>query len=95
MILFQLELEDPKQRKVKLGSVMLGQKVKKHVVVVNRSTLDLSFTMVLNTNTPLDLKVCSTHTTVVNLSSHTGNIYILSSTVLCSVPSGSDIQSSR
>lgn len=61
IILFQLELEDPKQRKLKLGSVMLGQKGKKQVVVVNRSSLDLSFTMVLNTNTPLDPKVCSTY----------------------------------
>ncbi|XP_026221932.1 hydrocephalus-inducing protein homolog [Anabas testudineus] len=52
----KLELEDPKQRKVKLGSLMLGQKVKKQVVVVNRSPLDLSFTLVLNTNSPLDTK---------------------------------------
>ncbi|XP_045894223.1 hydrocephalus-inducing protein homolog [Micropterus dolomieu] len=50
----KLEVEDPKQRKVKLGSLMLGQKVKKQVVLVNRSPLDLSFTLVLNTNTPLD-----------------------------------------
>lgn len=60
IVWFQLELEDPKQRKVKLGSLMLGQKVKKQVVVVNRSPLDLSFTLVLNTNSPLDTKVCNT-----------------------------------
>uniref|UniRef100_A0A3Q3MLA1 HYDIN axonemal central pair apparatus protein n=1 Tax=Mastacembelus armatus TaxID=205130 RepID=A0A3Q3MLA1_9TELE len=41
----KLELEDPKQSKVKLGTLMLGQKVKRQVVVVNRSALDLSFTL--------------------------------------------------
>ncbi|XP_031731518.1 hydrocephalus-inducing protein homolog isoform X1 [Anarrhichthys ocellatus] len=50
----KLEVENPKQRKVKLGSLVLGQKVKKQVVLVNRSPLDLSFTLLLNTNTPLD-----------------------------------------
>ncbi|KAK5867885.1 hypothetical protein PBY51_012341 [Eleginops maclovinus] len=50
----KLEVEPPRQRRVKLGSLMLGQKVKKQVVLVNRSPLDLSFTLVLNTNTPLD-----------------------------------------
>ncbi|XP_073328914.1 hydrocephalus-inducing protein homolog [Pagrus major] len=50
----KLEVEDPRQRKVKLGSLMLGQKVKKQVVLVNRSTLDVSFTLLLNTNTVLD-----------------------------------------
>ncbi|XP_056273332.1 hydrocephalus-inducing protein homolog [Pseudoliparis swirei] len=49
----ELGVEDPTQRKVKLGSLMLGQKVKKQVVLVNRSPLDLSFTLLLNTNTPL------------------------------------------
>ncbi|XP_059190373.1 hydrocephalus-inducing protein homolog [Centropristis striata] len=52
----KLEVEDPRQRKVKLGSLMLGQKVKKQVVLVNRSPLDLVFTLALNTNTPLDTK---------------------------------------
>ncbi|XP_026166304.1 hydrocephalus-inducing protein-like isoform X3 [Mastacembelus armatus] len=52
----KLELEDPKQSKVKLGTLMLGQKVKRQVVVVNRSALDLSFTLLLSTNTPVDLK---------------------------------------
>ncbi|XP_035521672.1 hydrocephalus-inducing protein homolog [Morone saxatilis] len=52
----KLEVEDPRQRKVKLGSLMLGQKVKKQVTLVNRSPLDLSFTLLLNTNTPLDQK---------------------------------------
>ncbi|XP_049928998.1 hydrocephalus-inducing protein homolog isoform X2 [Epinephelus moara] len=53
-IKIKLEVEDPRQRKVKLGSLMLGQKVKKQVVLVNRSPLDLSFTLLLNTNTQLD-----------------------------------------
>ncbi|XP_029009061.1 hydrocephalus-inducing protein homolog isoform X2 [Betta splendens] len=52
----KLEVQDPKQKKVKLGSVMLGQKIKKQIVVVNRSLLDLSFSLVLSTNTPLDPK---------------------------------------
>ncbi|XP_010765598.1 hydrocephalus-inducing protein homolog [Notothenia coriiceps] len=52
----RLEVEPPSQRKVKLGSLMLGQKVKKQVVLVNRSLLDISFTLMLNTNTPLDLR---------------------------------------
>ncbi|KAK2918189.1 hydrocephalus-inducing protein homolog [Channa argus] len=51
-----LTVENPKHKKIKLGSVMLGQKVKKQVVIVNRSALDVSFTLVLNTNTPLDPK---------------------------------------
>nr|XP_020443912.1 hydrocephalus-inducing protein-like isoform X2 [Monopterus albus] len=52
----KLELEDPKQSKVKLGSLMLGQKVKKQVVLVNRCSLDISFTLRLNTSIPLDPK---------------------------------------
>ncbi|KAK2841889.1 hypothetical protein Q5P01_012089 [Channa striata] len=52
----KLEVENPKHRKVKLGSLMLGQKVKKQVVIVNRSPLDVSFNLVLNTNLPLDPK---------------------------------------
>ncbi|XP_029289106.1 hydrocephalus-inducing protein homolog [Cottoperca gobio] len=50
----KLEVENPRQRKVELGSLMSGQKVKKEVVLVNRSPLDISFTLLLNTNTPLD-----------------------------------------
>ncbi|XP_074533739.1 hydrocephalus-inducing protein homolog [Halichoeres trimaculatus] len=50
----KLEVEDPKQRKLKLGSLMVGQKVKKQVVLVNRSLLDLSFILLLNTNDTLD-----------------------------------------
>lgn len=61
MIVSQLEVEDPRQRKVKLGSLMLGQKVKKQVVLVNRSPLDLSFTLLLNTNTQLDPRVGNAH----------------------------------
>nr|XP_046249402.1 hydrocephalus-inducing protein homolog [Scatophagus argus] len=52
----KLEVEDPRQRKVKLGSVMLGQKAKRKVVLVNRSSLDLSFALLLNANTPMDPK---------------------------------------
>ncbi|XP_071313817.1 hydrocephalus-inducing protein homolog isoform X2 [Trachinotus anak] len=50
----KLELEDLRQRKVKLGSLMVGQTVKKQVVLVNRSPLELSFTLLLNAYTPLD-----------------------------------------
>ncbi|XP_047451812.1 hydrocephalus-inducing protein homolog [Mugil cephalus] len=52
----KLEVEDPRQRKVKLGCLTMGQKVKKQVVLVNRSSLELSFTLMVNTNTPLDPK---------------------------------------
>ncbi|CAJ1057505.1 hydrocephalus-inducing protein homolog isoform X2 [Xyrichtys novacula] len=52
----KLEVKDPKHRKLKLGSLMVGQKVKKQVTLVNRSPLDLSFTLLLNTNTALDQK---------------------------------------
>lgn len=45
---------------MKLGSLILGQKVKKQVNLVNRSSLDLSFTLLLNT--PLDPRVENTHT---------------------------------
>lgn len=48
---------------------MLGQKVKKEVVLVNRSTLDVSFTLLLNTNTTLDSRVGNTHTHTLILSS--------------------------
>uniref|UniRef100_UPI003AADF4DB hydrocephalus-inducing protein homolog n=1 Tax=Centroberyx gerrardi TaxID=166262 RepID=UPI003AADF4DB len=50
----KLEVEDPSQRKVKLGSLLLGQKVKKQVVLVNNSPSDLTFTLLLNTHTQLD-----------------------------------------
>ncbi|KAF7656194.1 hypothetical protein LDENG_00045050 [Lucifuga dentata] len=53
---FMLEVEDPRQKKVKLGSLLLGQKVKKEVSLVNRSLLDVSFTLLLNTDAPLDPK---------------------------------------
>ncbi|XP_034444093.1 hydrocephalus-inducing protein homolog [Hippoglossus hippoglossus] len=52
----KLHLEDPKHREVKLGSLMLGQKVKKQVVLVNRSRTELSFTLLLHSDTPLDPK---------------------------------------
>ncbi|XP_035498051.2 hydrocephalus-inducing protein homolog isoform X1 [Scophthalmus maximus] len=51
----KLDVEDPKQRKLKLGHVTLGQKVKKQVVLVNRSLSGVSFTLLLSTDTPLDM----------------------------------------
>ncbi|MEQ2247199.1 hypothetical protein ILYODFUR_006861 [Ilyodon furcidens] len=56
LFLSQLEVTDPSQKKVKLGSLMLGQRVNKQVVLVNHCLLDLSFTLTLSTNTPLDPK---------------------------------------
>ncbi|CAB1432186.1 unnamed protein product [Pleuronectes platessa] len=50
----KLHVEDPKHKEVKLGSLMLGQKVKKQVVLVNRSRTELSFTLLLHSDTPLD-----------------------------------------
>lgn len=41
---------------------MFGQTVKKQVALVNNSPLDLTFTLCLNTDTPLDLKVGNPHT---------------------------------
>uniref|UniRef100_A0A8D3BS88 HYDIN axonemal central pair apparatus protein n=1 Tax=Scophthalmus maximus TaxID=52904 RepID=A0A8D3BS88_SCOMX len=58
----KLDVEDPKQRKLKLGHVTLGQKVKKQVVLVNRSLSGVSFTLLLSTDTPLDMMVGNTHT---------------------------------
>ncbi|KAG7229797.1 hypothetical protein INR49_012446 [Caranx melampygus] len=52
----KLEVKDPKQRNIKLGFLMFGQTVKKQVVLINRSPLDLTFTLCLNTDTPLDPK---------------------------------------
>lgn len=57
IFLFQLEVKDPQQKRVKLGSLTLGQKVNKQLVLINRSLLDISFTLALKTNTPLDSKV--------------------------------------
>ena len=54
---------------------MLGQKVKRQVVLVNRSTLDVSFTLLLNTNTSLDSRVGNTHT-----DSHTDTFIYVSNT---------------
>lgn len=53
---FQLEVEDLKHRKVKLRCMMVGQKVKKQVKLINRSPIDVSFTLLV-TNTLLDPKV--------------------------------------
>ncbi|XP_037539075.1 hydrocephalus-inducing protein homolog [Nematolebias whitei] len=55
----KLDVKNPQQKKLKLGSLTLGQKVKKQAVLVNHSSSDLSFTLTLSTNTPLDPKVLS------------------------------------
>ncbi|XP_025759455.1 hydrocephalus-inducing protein homolog isoform X1 [Oreochromis niloticus] len=52
----KLEVEHPRQKKVKLGPLKLGQKMKKQVVLVNRSSIDLSCTLMLSTDTPIDQK---------------------------------------
>ncbi|XP_028304635.1 hydrocephalus-inducing protein homolog isoform X2 [Gouania willdenowi] len=52
----KLEVAEARHRKVKLRTLMAGQKVKKQVVVVNRSSLDLQFSLVLNANTPVNPK---------------------------------------
>ncbi|KAM4554444.1 hydrocephalus-inducing protein homolog [Fundulus diaphanus] len=52
----KLEVTEPKQKKVRLGSLIVGQRVNTQVVLVNHSLLDLSFTLTLSTNTPLDPK---------------------------------------
>ncbi|XP_028313928.1 hydrocephalus-inducing protein homolog [Gouania willdenowi] len=52
----KLEVAEARHRKVKLRTLMAGQKVKKQVVVVNRSRLDLHFSLVLNANTPVNPK---------------------------------------
>lgn len=51
---------------MKLGTLLLGQKVIKHVVLVNRSPLDLSFTLLFNTTMLLDPKVGITHTMIIS-----------------------------
>lgn len=51
----QLEVEDPRQRKLNLGCLNSGSKVKKKVKLVNRSSIDLSFKLLLNTQ--LDQRV--------------------------------------
>eukprot|EP00066_Takifugu_rubripes_P027985 XP_011617251.1 PREDICTED: hydrocephalus-inducing protein homolog [Takifugu rubripes] len=62
----KLEVEDPRQRKLNLGSVNSGQRVKKKVKLVNRSTIDLSFKLLLNTQLdPRDLSL-----------SHTGELHL-------------------
>lgn len=93
IILPKLEVEEPRQRKVKLGTLMLGQKVKKQVVLVNRSTLDLSFTLLLNTNKALDPKVGNSNTMII-IGSHTGNTYCISSPYLSSPLLSSSLLSS-
>ncbi|XP_037834213.1 hydrocephalus-inducing protein homolog [Kryptolebias marmoratus] len=58
-IQIKLDVKNPQQKQLKLGSLTLGQKVKKQAVLVNQSSSDLSFTLTLSTNTPLDPKVLS------------------------------------
>ncbi|XP_075998117.1 hydrocephalus-inducing protein homolog [Genypterus blacodes] len=50
----KLDVEDPKHRRVKLGSLLVGQKVKKVVTLVNHSLSDLCLSLLLNAN-PQDL----------------------------------------
>ncbi|KAM6936867.1 hydrocephalus-inducing protein homolog [Xenentodon cancila] len=52
----KLEVEDLSQKKVKLGTLALGQKVKKQVFLVNHSRLDVCFSLTLNTKPPLNSK---------------------------------------
>ncbi|XP_023811732.1 hydrocephalus-inducing protein homolog isoform X1 [Oryzias latipes] len=51
----KLDVEDRRQKKLKLGA-LLGQMVKKQIVLVNHSSINLSFTLTLSANTQLDLK---------------------------------------
>lgn len=51
----QLEVEDPRQRKLNLGCLNSGRKVKQKVKLVNRSSIDVSFKLLLNTQ--LDQRV--------------------------------------
>lgn len=63
---------------------MFGQTVKKQVVLVNRSPLDLTFTLCLNTDASLDQKVGNLHSVMIS-ASHTGNSYILAFSFLSSL----------
>lgn len=66
----QLEVEDPRQRKINLGSLNSGRKVKRKVKVVNRSCIDVSFKLLLNTQ--LDQRVRNVCVGVhVSLDTHT------------------------
>ncbi|XP_075998116.1 hydrocephalus-inducing protein homolog [Genypterus blacodes] len=47
----KLELEDTKHRRVKMGSLLVGQRVKKVVTLVNHSLSDLCLSLLLNANT--------------------------------------------
>ncbi|CAL8355249.1 unnamed protein product [Lota lota] len=55
----KLEVEDPTLERVDLGSVPPGQRVKRQVCVVNRSPCDLTFSLQLYTQPPLDPRVLS------------------------------------
>nr|XP_057932234.1 hydrocephalus-inducing protein homolog isoform X2 [Doryrhamphus excisus] len=55
----KLEVLAPKSQKVKLGTVLLGQKAIKRVHLVNQSVLGLPFTLQMETKTPLDPKTLS------------------------------------
>lgn len=57
---YQLEVEDPRQRTINLGGLNAGRRVKTKVKLVNHSTIDLSFKLLLDTQ--LDLRVKNTHT---------------------------------
>ncbi|KAM3592002.1 uncharacterized protein V6R79_011190 [Siganus canaliculatus] len=55
----KLEVEEPSQRNVKLGSLVVGQKVKRTMVLVNRSSLAVSFTLQLQPKPPLERRELS------------------------------------
>lgn len=54
----QLEVEDPRQRTLNLGCLNAGCKLKKKVKLVNRSSIDLSFELLLNTQLDQKVKMC-------------------------------------
>uniref|UniRef100_A0AAV2L4X0 Uncharacterized protein n=1 Tax=Knipowitschia caucasica TaxID=637954 RepID=A0AAV2L4X0_KNICA len=50
----KLEVQDPKHKVIDFRSLTLGKKVKKAVVLVNRSSVNLSFSLHLNSDPPLN-----------------------------------------
>ncbi|XP_043979545.1 hydrocephalus-inducing protein homolog [Gambusia affinis] len=52
----KLDVLDVPQKKMKLGCLALGQKVNKQVILANDSLLDLSFTLTLTSDPPLEPK---------------------------------------
>ncbi|XP_072290521.1 hydrocephalus-inducing protein homolog [Eucyclogobius newberryi] len=52
----KLEVEDQKHKRINFGSLKPGTKSIKRIVLVNHSTVRLCFSLLLNSNTPLDPK---------------------------------------